>query len=145
MWPPAPRGHIRPLYLTGLGFQGVRDSHFQDLFCHQLTARQQTYVADVTGPCSQNTSQTPKEFFREPFQNNKRMHVYNWSLELRCLYPTGVAKSTTGMITLCRVRHKGHSRCILNVTIDSYGVVTFLHPLIVIALPYPKAKRTSTH
>lgn len=54
-----------PLYLTGLGFQGLIDSHFQDLFCQQLMARLQTYVADVTGPCSQNTFRTPEKFFRE--------------------------------------------------------------------------------
>lgn len=99
----------------------------------------------LLGPAVKTRLRPQRNSLEKPFQNIKRMHVYNWSLELRCLYPTGVAKSTTGMITLCRVRHKGHSRCILNVTIDSYGVVTFLHPLIVIALPYPKAKRTSTH
>lgn len=49
MWPPAPRGRIGPLCLTGLGFQGPIDSHCQDLFCHQLTAGLQTYITDVTG------------------------------------------------------------------------------------------------
>lgn len=28
MWPPAPRGHISPLYLTGLGFQGIVSRRF---------------------------------------------------------------------------------------------------------------------
>lgn len=42
MCPLGPSGHIKPLYLTGVGFQGLIDSHYKDLFCHQL-AGQQTY------------------------------------------------------------------------------------------------------
>lgn len=42
MCPLAPSGHIRPLSLTGVGFQGLVDRCFKDLFCHQL-AGQQTY------------------------------------------------------------------------------------------------------
>lgn len=42
MCPPAPSGHIKPLYLTGVGFQALIDGHWKDLFCHQL-AGEQTY------------------------------------------------------------------------------------------------------
>lgn len=100
----------------------------------------------LLGPAVKTRLRPQRNSSEEPFQNNKRMHVYSWSLELRFLYPTGVAISTRGMITLCRVRHKGHSRYILNVTTDSNGVVTFSHhPPIVIALSYPLAKTTSPY
>lgn len=103
--------------MTGLGFQGLIHSHFQDLFCHQLTARPQTYVTDVTGPRSQNTSEPGGIPQRSIFRIIRCMFTCE-ALGDAVFFPRGLV-SSTAVTQLCIEQHMERHKTFLNLTTNN--------------------------